>query len=305
MSDRFIENKSQKYRFIDRFSKEYPKKLQEIKNPPAGIYVKGRLPEENRPVVAIVGSRVCSQYGRLVAEEFGRELAKCGVQIVSGLARGIDGIAQNAACNAGGSSFGVLGCGINVIYPVQNKKIYEAILERGGLISEVSPDAAPLKQHFASRNRIISALADIVLVVEAKEKSGTKITVARALEQGKDIFAVPGRIFDICSAGCNTLISQGAGIANSPGAVIDALRALGFSIKDTCEYITKQDSEGYMQLEALEKRVFNAVDYYPTSIEHIAKITKIPIPELLNIIFHLQMKGLLKEEGSQCYLRLV
>lgn len=129
------------FRYIDRFSSEYPDKLQMIKNPPAGIYVKGRLPDQTRPSVAIVGSRICSQYGRLAASEFGFELARHGVQIISGMARGIDGIAQGSACDANGSTFGVLGCGINKVYPKQNRALYDKVLINGGIISEVAPDA--------------------------------------------------------------------------------------------------------------------------------------------------------------------
>lgn len=297
MSDKYDNSDIQVYRYIDRFSAEYPKKLQEIKNAPAGIYIKGNLPDENQKTVAIVGSRICSQYGRIAAEQFGQVLAQNGVQIISGLARGIDCIAQKAACEAGGSSFGVLGCGINVIYPVQNKNIYSLVESRGGLISEVSPDAPPLRQHFASRNRIISALADIVLVIEAKEKSGTNITVNHALEQGKDIYALPGRITDICSEGCNHLIAQGAGIATSPAAILNALGIYPPSSEPISGLTANQ------QLERLEKTVYEALDFYPQYIVTLSKNLKLPLPELTNILFHLQMKQLVKEEGHNYYIR--
>lgn len=297
MSDKYDNSPTQVYRYIDRFSAEYPKRLHDIKNAPAGIYVKGNLPDETQKTVAIVGSRICSQYGRLAAEKFGQVLAQNGVQIISGLARGIDCIAQKAACDAGGASFGVLGCGINIVYPAQNKKIYSQVEKNGGLISEVAPDAAPLRQHFASRNRIISALSDIVLVIEAKEKSGTKITVNHALEQGKDIYALPGRITDLCSEGCNQLISQGAGIATSPDAILNALGIYPASA------LEKAFQTNEVPLERLEKTVYMALDFYPKYIVTLSKDLSLPLPELTNILFHLQMKQLVKEEGHNYYIR--
>lgn len=297
MSDSYSFNDLKDYQYIDRFHRDYPEKLQYIKDPPAGIYVKGQLPDPNKPSVAIVGSRIYSSYGRLCATEFGKYLAQNGVQVISGLARGIDAIAQNAACEANGSSFGVLGCGINIIYPAQNKDIYSRILAKGGLISEFSPDAPPIGRQFAIRNRIISALADIVLVIEAKEKSGTEITVNRALEQGKDIFALPGRIHDICSAGCNRLISQGAGIATSPQVILDAL---GITPSST---VLKSISSSPL-LDTLEKKVYDKLDFYPTPLDVISTATHLLIPELLNILFHLQMKGLIKEEGRHNYVKI-
>lgn len=281
-------------RYIDRFSPLYPPKLQDISSPPAGIYVKGSLPDPNKPSVAIVGSRICSQYGRLMAQEFGRGLGEQGIQVISGLARGIDGISQEACTDAGGTSFGVLGCGVNVVYPSQNKKIYEKVLLKGGgLISEVSPDAPPIGSQFAARNRIISALVDVVLVIEAKEKSGTGITVSKALEQGKDIYAVPGRITDICSQGCNKLISQGAGIAVSVDTILEIF---GKKTSDKVECFSDKKS-----LERLEKRVYEAMDFYPKNLDEICSLVKIPSNELSVVLFHLQMKGYIREIGRGYY----
>lgn len=293
MSDNFIVTGSSPYYFVDRFSAEYPDKLQQITDPPTGIYVKGRLPNPDIPSVAIVGSRICSQYGRLCAEKFGRELAENGIQVISGLARGIDGISQHHCAINGGHTFGVLGCGINVVYPSQNRFIYEEILSNdGGLISETAPDAPPIGRQFASRNRIISALADLVLVIEAKERSGTQITVRKALEQGKDIFAIPGRINDICSAGCNQLISEGAGIATDTNTILDAL---GIKSK-SCESSTKDS------LDKIERKIYDALDMYPIGLEQLSIRVKIPIPELLNILFHLQLKGYIKESTPGYYV---
>lgn len=201
----------------------YPKRLKQIPRPPAKIYVRGQLPGENEPAVAIIGARNCSDYGQDMAKWFAIELARKGVQIISGMARGIDGVSQWAALRAGGKSYGVLGCGTDICYPGENKPLYERLLREGGIISEFPPGTQPLSRNFPSRNRIISGLADIVLVIEAREKSGTLITVDYALSQGKDVFALPGRVGDYKSAGCNGLIHMGAFMALSPGDILEAL----------------------------------------------------------------------------------
>lgn len=202
---------------------EYPKRLLEIPDYPFGLYYKGSLPKENLPCVSIIGARECSEYGRKCAELYGKILASYGVQIISGMARGVDGISQTAALEVGGTSFGILGSGVDVCYPRENSRLYEALIKEGGVISEFAPGTEAKSSFFPMRNRIISGLADILLVVEARKKSGTYITVCQALEQGKEIFAVPGRITDGLSDGCNRLIEAGAGIATDPVVILEAL----------------------------------------------------------------------------------
>lgn len=208
---------------IKKTDKAYPDCLKQINAAPKAIYVKGGLPDFSLPAVAIIGARECSAYGRKMAEWYGGILAENGVQIISGMAKGIDGIAQRAALHSGGRSFGVLGCGTGVCYPKENRDLYERLPLQGGLISEFSKDSPPIAAHFPRRNRIISAFSDIVLVVEAREKSGTLITVDFALEQGKEIFALPGRLNDGLSGGCNRLLFQGAGISLSPYDILEIL----------------------------------------------------------------------------------
>lgn len=191
----------------------YPDKLKEIHRPPSALFVKGRLPDGDEPAVAVVGARNCSPYGKIMAEEIGKVLAQNKIQVISGLARGIDGISQQAAMESGGASFGVMGCGADICYPQENQLIYEQLSEgkcKGGILSEFMPGTKPLSGHFPLRNRIISGLSDVLVVVEAKERSGTFITVSDALEQGKDVYAVPGRLLDPLSYGCNRLIEEGA-----------------------------------------------------------------------------------------------
>lgn len=203
-------------RLILREEEGFPRKLAEIPDPPYGIFCRGKLPEEARPAVAVIGARECSEYGRYVAEELGRYLGRLGIQVISGMARGIDGISQQAALSAGGASYGVLGCGVDICYPAQNRKLYEELLQKGGLLSVYAPGTKPLPRYFPPRNRIVSGLSDALIVIEARQKSGTLITVDMALEQGKDVYVVPGRITDRLSDGCNRLLTQGAGVFLSP-----------------------------------------------------------------------------------------
>ena len=193
----------------------YPEKLLDLPDPPAALYVKGSLPEPNTPAVAVIGTRKCSGYGSAMAKQLGLQLAERGISVISGMARGIDGIGQRAVCEAGGATFAVLGSGVDVVYPPENIRLYEQIIDRGGIISEYIPGTEPKASLFPARNRIISGLADAVIVVEAKEKSGTMITVDMALEQGREVYAMPGRLVDGLSSGCNRLIKQGAGLVLS------------------------------------------------------------------------------------------
>lgn len=212
----------------------YPNNLYNIVDPPSILFYKGRLPDDNKPSVAMIGARQCSIYGKQVAETFAKGFASEDIQVISGLARGIDGISQQTAVDYDGSTFGVLGCGVNVVYPPENKELFEEVIKKGGLISEFEFDEPPIRQYFPSRNRIISGLSDAVVVVEARKKSGTLITVSQALEQGRDVFAVPGRITDGLSDGCNYLLANGAGIALSPESVINELRSNNYKYTEPC-----------------------------------------------------------------------
>ena len=202
----------------------YPERLRNIPDPPYGIFYRGKLPAEETLSVAVVGARECSAYGSYVAQGIGETLGECGVQVISGMARGIDGISQAAALDAGGSSYGVLGCGVDVCYPKSNRELYERLCEQGGILSAYPPGTEPRPQNFPPRNRIVSGLADVLIVVEARNKSGTLITVDMALEQGREVYAVPGRVTDRLSDGCNRLLKQGAGVFLSPE---DFLREIG------------------------------------------------------------------------------
>ena len=206
-------------------SVNFPKKLENIQNPPMGLFYIGNLPRDERLCVAVIGARECSYYGEDIAKLLGRKLAECNIDLVSGMARGIDSTAQLESVNAGGRSFAVLGNSVDYCYPRESTALYRKLCECGGIISEYPPGTKPLKRYFAMRNRIISGLSDAVVVVEAKERSGTLITVDDALNQGKDIYAVPGRINDRTSKGCNGLIKQGAGIITDVDSFVYNLAA--------------------------------------------------------------------------------
>ncbi len=239
--------------FITHLDTEYPQKLLDIPDYPAALYIRGKLPSELKPSAAIVGARNCSAYGEQIAEEFARMLSAEGVQIISGLALGIDGAAHRGAIRGGTSTFCVLGCGVNICYPSAHYKLYESMLEQGGIISEFPMDTRPGAGNFPMRNRIISGMADVILVVEAKERSGSLITAEMGLEQGKDIFAVPGRITDGLSRGCNDLIRQGAHLASSPNDILEYL-----SVKCGKELIIHE--KNINGLAKMEKIVYDSLD---------------------------------------------
>ena len=284
-------------RMIPYFSEEYPKKLTNISQPPYALYVKGSLPRENQVSVAIVGARRCTHYGEQIALEYGEALASEGIQIISGMARGIDGAGQRGALNAGGATYGVLGCGVDICYPRENIGLYMDIQQKGGIISEQIPGQPPLPAYFPERNRIISGLADVVLVIEAKEKSGSLITADMALEQGKDVYALPGPVTSSMSQGCHRLIRQGAGILISPE---DLLIELGINIVNQGQIIDKNEKV----LESTENRVYSCLGLFPKGMSQLLEETGLNVQELLEQLITLEMKGYVKEISKNYYVKL-
>lgn len=242
---------------------DFPEHLRTIPDPPFGLYFMGKKPlfgeksaerkEQCRtePSAAIIGARLASGYGREQARRFSRRLASRGITIISGMARGIDGIAQKAALDVGGKSYAVLGCGVDICYPEENRELYDRLLQEGGIFSEYPPGTYPEARLFPQRNRIISGLSDVVLVIEARRRSGTLITVDMALEQGREVYALPGRVSDSLSDGCNRLIRQGAGAATCPedileyfyGAGNESLSSAGNKRKQKSSHVTPDDKK--------------------------------------------------------------
>ncbi len=211
-------------KIIYQAQKEYPQKLNNMYSSPAKLYLEGDEKNLNKPSIAIIGCRDASDYGKKVAFNFAYELAKKGFVIVSGLARGIDTYAHLGAIKANEKTIAVLGSGLKHIYPAENKRICKEIIEKGGtIVTEYEPSTKPLPMNFPARNRIISGLSNGVLVVEAKQKSGTLITVDYALEQGKDVFVIPGNITSVNSCGTNELIKQGAKLVTNINEIIEEI----------------------------------------------------------------------------------
>ena len=303
-------------RFVSRIDPEFPNKLKDIPNAPFALYVKGKLPDPRVPSVAIIGARMCSEYGRYAARQFGRGLALAGVQVISGMARGVDGIAQAAALDAGGKSFAVLGCGPDICYPEENRMIYDGLFTNGGIISEYPPGTMPESRYFPVRNRIISAFADVILVVEARKKSGTQITVDMALEQGREVLAVPGRVTDRLSDGCNHIISQGAGIAVDVEDILDRLRIMVPAHPEYVEDENSEDDESESILEfgnmtecvaegqpSLEDLILETVDIIPVSTSYIMdelyrRGVDITIPMLISKLMDMTSTGAIAQNGA-------
>lgn len=288
--------KKRNIKFIVREDEEYPELLTNIYDAPYALYVKGELPLKKSKNVAIVGARSCSEYGRAMAVSYAQTFAKNGIGIISGLAEGIDSYGHMGALNENGKTYAVLGCGINVCYPRENIKLYEKICENGGIISEYGLNESPRAWFFPDRNRIISALSQIVLVVEAKKKSGSLITADFALEQGKDVFAVPGRVGDMLSEGCNYLISNGAGCAFSADEI---LNQLDINIEDNNKIIKKSVNS----LETKENMVYSCLDLKPKNLEEIVALLDMDISEILYILLNLEIKGYIKETVKNYYVR--
>jgi DNA processing protein len=284
---------------ITPFDTEYPVRLKELPDYPMMLFVKGRLPQDNRPCVAVVGARGCSAYGEQITETFTRTLASEGVQIVSGLAMGIDGAAHRGCLSVpGGQTFGILGCGVNICYPMQHYDLYEAMQKDGGVISEFLPGTEPVRRNFPMRNRIISGLADVVLVTEAKERSGSLITAELGLDQGREIFAVPGRITDHLSRGCNRLLAQGAHLALSPD---DILEYLGI-IRDKKLIIREKNSQ---RLAKKEKIVYACLEFSPRHIDLIAADAGLSVTDCMGILLELELGGYAFRASNQYYGRKI
>lgn len=272
---------------------DYPKALQPLSDAPFGLYHSGRLPDE-KVCVSIVGSRSCSRYGLEVAASLGRVLAEAGAAVISGMALGIDGAGQWAALEQGGRSYAVLGSGIDICYPKENRRLYDRLIKEGGLISEFPPGSPPHAWHFPVRNRIISGLSRALVVVEARRRSGSLITADLALEQGREIYAVPGRVTDSLSQGCNELIRSGAGIVLSPETLLEELDI-------TSKYNKKNSKKFSNRLAENEKLVYSCLDLTPKSTEAISRETDRSIAEVTELLIALQLKGLAVETGIGYY----
>ena len=312
--------KEEKASYYARHSPGYPEKLLPLERMPTGLYVIGSLPDPHRKSVAIVGARSCSRYGRAQALHFGQVLSAHGVQIISGLAYGVDAWAHQGALDGGGKTFAVMGSGVDVCYPKANYPLYRKIIQTGGgILSELEPGSHPKAWHFPIRNRIISGLADLVLVIEARRKSGSLITADYALEQGKSVYALPGRTEDSLSEGCNALIAQGAGIALSPEQLLEEL---GIPQDSLCTAHSSSENDPSADpfaadtdpstdeaplctgpsapeiaraLTDHQKVVYRSLCQSEKNLENLLESTGLSMQELPAILLDLRLKGLIRE----------
>lgn len=268
---------------------DYPKSLLPYKEAPEFLFYKGNLPNPKKASIAIVGARACSNYGRKMAKDLARDLSNAGVQVISGMARGIDSCAAMGALEGRTPTFAVLGNGVDICYPQENFELYNEIIEKGGgIISEYPLGEAAIPWHFPARNRIISGLANKVLVVEAKDRSGSFITVEWALEQGKDILAVPGRVGDVLSTGCNRLIKGGAAL------VMSAKDILGDLYVDVCE-------DKVINIRKDLAHLYSVIEIEPKTIDEIVDETGIELSEVTSQLLQLQLLGLVEQPIENFY----
>ncbi|NLL73745.1 MAG: DNA-protecting protein DprA [Clostridiales bacterium] len=282
--------------FVTKLDDSYPEKLRHIFDAPFSLYTKGKPFPNHRKAISIVGARECTIYGRETAKYLAAAIAREGIVVISGLARGIDSYAHTGAVSVGGSTYGIMGCGIDICYPRENINLYMEIQDRGGLISEYGPGEKPLAYHFPMRNRIISGLSDGILVIEAKEKSGSLITVDMGLDQGKNIYAVPGRISDKLSCGCNNLIKIGAKMVTTPEDIIEDL--LGYSSR-------KEDGQLNFNglLNADEQIIYENLTLSPKHMDDLLTITGFEFGQLMENLLSLELKDMINQPMMNYYVK--
>lgn len=279
----------------------YPRLLREIHNPPAFLFVYGELKAEDALSVAIVGTRHATSYGRQQAERLAGGLARAGLTIVSGLARGIDAAAHRAALQAGGRTLAVLGSGVLNVYPPEHASLADEIRGRGALISENPPLSEPQSGVFPQRNRLISGLTLGVIVVEAAERSGALISARHAMEQGREVFAVPGRVDSRMSRGCHRLIRDGAKLVECVEDVLDEFGPLVEAAPRPDGTVMHHPAE--LQLNELELQVLNAIPSEATSIDVIVASSGLPVQRVLATISVLEMRSLIRRVSGNSVMR--
>lgn len=273
----------------------YPESLKNIYDPPFVLYVKGSL-RWDIPLVAMVGARKASSYGKWAAREFSQKLVKKGIGIVSGLAYGIDALSHEGALEGDGYTIGVLGCGIDHIYPAANSKIYERVLRTGAIISEYPPGFSPQKHYFPARNRIISGISNGVFIIEAGEKSGSLITADFAMEQGREVYALPGHITHSLSYGTNQLIQDGAKMVLKPEDIVDEFESKQLLKKTVCS-----ESNDFPNLSVKEHQLVKLISKKETSIDELVYLMDLPVWEINSMITVLELKGMVTTMGGRLF----
>jgi DNA processing protein len=272
----------------------YPRLLKEIADAPPVLYVKGKILEDDAWAVAVVGTRRATAYGREVTRRLSSALARNGVTVVSGLARGIDAEAHWATLKAGGRTIAVLGCGIDQVYPPEHRKLTEAIIAQGAVISDYALGTQPEGGNFPPRNRIISGLSMGVLVTQAGRRSGALITASYAGEQGRDVFAVPGNILEKGSAGCNALIQDGAKLVTCPEDILEEL--------NLTMVVEQSQARQVLPTDETEALLLNHLSSEPVHVDEIRRAIDMPIEQITSTMALMELKGLVRQVGGMQYI---
>ncbi len=291
---------------ISRDDAEYPKHLREIYDPPLVLYVRGSLTERDSLAIAVVGSRRTSLYGQDMARKLAFQLARVGVTVVSGLARGIDTSAHNGALQAKGRTVAVIGCGIDIVYPAENKKLADEIVEKGGaVVTEFPFGVQPDRQNFPMRNRIISGWSLGVVVVEANLKSGALITANQAGEQGRQVFAVPGRADSILSKGANKLIKDGAKLTEDVEDILSEFEYLlpKMAMKPAEPGLEGEGTKPALQLSETEEKVMAQIGNEEVAIDEIIRASGLTTACVSATLLALEMKRLIRQLPGKQYVR--
>jgi DNA processing protein len=275
-------------------SADYPHLLREIPDPPPVLYVKGRLTEDDAWAVAIVGTRRASAYGREVTRRLTRALARSGITVVSGLARGIDAEAHRAALKAGGRTIAVLGCGIDRVYPPEHRRLAGEVAEQGALVSDYPVGTPPEGSNFPPRNRIISGLSLGVLVTEAGKRSGALITAGYAAEQGRDVFAVPGSVLTRACAGTNALIQDGAKVVLGPEDILEEL--------NLTMVIEQAEARQVLPADETEAALLTHLSAEPTHVDELRQHVGLPIAQVTSTLALMELKGMVRQVGGMKYI---
>lgn len=280
---------------------EYPSLLKQIYDPPIILYIRGNLLAQDHHGVAIVGSRSVSSYGRANTQRFAGSLARSGLTIVSGGARGVDTLAHRSALETNGRTIAVLGNGMGSTYPVENERLFETIAQNGAVLSEFPFDRRGDRQTFPIRNRIVAGMTRSTLVVAAKAESGALITANFAAEYGRSVFAIPGPLNDHSTAGCHQLIKDGAGLCDSPNDILEEWGTLFPPQPDT--RVQPLPPSQRPHLSDLEATVLNAVDIQETPIDAINAKTQLPSGKISSVLLQLELKGLIRAHPGKRFTR--
>ena len=284
-------------RIITLEDEAYPPRLRDIYDPPALLYLKGELKKEDELAVSIVGSRKTTPYGRWITEKISQTLVRYGVTIVSGMARGVDSVAHWGAISGGGRTLAVLGCGVDVVYPPENRNLFSKIIEQGAVLSEFPMGSPPEGGHFPKRNRIISGLSMGVVVVEAGPDSGSLITANFALEQGREVFAIPGNVGAGGSRGTNRLIKDGAKLVESSEDILEEILPQWKREKERIEEVKPRGPE----LSEEEKVLYEMLGETPLHIDAMIRESKFEPGKVSSLLLNLELKGLISQWPGKCF----